>query len=77
MNELDEAFDKAQLAPEELREVYNLEGLSWRLEQAGFTHRSAGNERRMEHEVLDAKTGDVVFTGSDTAIAKWLALVTL
>ena len=50
-------------------------GLSWRLEQAGYKHRSAGNARRMEHEVLDMKTGDVVFTGSATAISKWFALV--
>ena len=56
-------------------ELKNWAGLSWRLEQAGYKHRSAGNERRMEHEVLDAKTDDVVFTGSATAIAKWLALV--
>jgi len=41
------------------------------LDARGYTFRSAGNERRQEHEVVDAG-GEVMFTGSTAAIAEWL-----
>lgn len=46
-------------------------GLAILIHARGYTFRSAGNDRRQEHEVVKV-SGEVVFTGSTAQIAKWL-----